>query len=95
MSGHSDGASPQHALETMLRTHRDVVVAALLDLACHATSEATRLAALKEILDRGWGKATAGTGDASPVPGAPVSGAPTLLIAPALLSPETGAMVRA
>lgn len=90
MSGHSDGASPQHALETVLRTHRDVVVAALLDLACHASSEATRLAALKEILDRGWGKAASVTGDAAPAPGAP-----TLLIAPALLRPDAGAGVRA
>ncbi|POF63628.1 hypothetical protein [Novacetimonas maltaceti] len=77
------GASPQQSLEAVLRTHRDVVVAALLDLACHASSEATRLAALKEMLDRGWGKAAAPAADTPPAPVAP-----TLLIAPALLRPD-------
>ncbi|MBE7620972.1 hypothetical protein K6L44_12000 [Gluconacetobacter entanii] len=86
MPDHGDGASPQHALEAVLRGHRDVVVAALLDLACHASSEATRLAALKEMLDRGWGKVAASSADTPPAPGAP-----TLLIAPALLRPAPAA----
>ncbi|PYD47143.1 hypothetical protein [Novacetimonas pomaceti] len=84
MSAHSDGASPQHALEAQLRAHRDVVVAALLDLACHASSEATRLAALREMLDRGWGRVAPGSADTTSV-----AAAPTLVIAPALLSGGT------
>jgi hypothetical protein len=57
-SGRQAG-QPTHAareLRELVREHSPQIVAELLKLALGARKEAIRLAALRELMDRGWGK---------------------------------------
>jgi hypothetical protein len=45
-------------LETVAALRRNAQIASIANMARNAESDATRLAAWKELLDRGYGKAT-------------------------------------
>jgi hypothetical protein len=58
-------------IKALARVHAPAVIAELARLALHAEGEAARVAAIKELLDRGYGKArqplTGGDDDDNPI----------------------------
>jgi hypothetical protein len=57
-------------IKRMVRLHADKAVAELIRLCTESESDAVRVAAIRELLDRGYGKATqphAGDEDGAPI----------------------------
>ncbi|GBQ08869.1 hypothetical protein [Saccharibacter floricola] len=68
------------ALRRKVRQHGATLIDALIEIATSASSESTRLSAIKELLDRGYGKSFSSVERASSTATPPPS--PTLLIQP-------------